>query len=143
MKPEEPRDDDEARASERAATRIPVAPSMGVSLENVNAPVERANVDRRVLGVAGLAICLGLVTALIARILTALIALITNFAFYGRVSAEAVGPAGNQLGWLVVLVPVVGGLIVGVMARYGSKAIRGHGIPEAIEATPAMSPMPT
>jgi H+/Cl- antiporter ClcA len=133
MKPEEPRDDDEARASERAATRIPVAPSMGVSLENVNAPVERANVDRRVLGVAGLAICLGLVTALIARILTALIALITNCAFYGRVSAEAVGPAGNQLGWLVVLVPVVGGLVVGVMARYGSKAIRGHGIPEAME----------
>ncbi len=45
-----------------------------------------------------------------------------------------VSPAGNHLGWLEVLVPMVGGLIVGLMARYGSERIRGHGIPEAIEA---------
>src|SRR5581483_11283905 len=42
-------------------------------------------------------------------------------------------PAGNHLGWWVVAVPVVGGIIVGFMARYGSKAIRGHGIPETME----------
>src|SRR5207248_4831051 len=46
---------------------------------------------------------------------------------------EFVSPAGNHLGPFVIAIPVIGGLIVGVMARYGSKAIRGHGIPEAME----------
>ena len=45
-----------------------------------------------------------------------------------------VSPAGNHLGYWAVLVPVIGGLIIGLMARYGSERIRGHGIPEAIEA---------
>jgi H+/Cl- antiporter ClcA/predicted transcriptional regulator len=69
----------------------------------------------------------------IAQGLTRLIALITNLAFYGRISAKWVSPAGNHLGWWVVIVPVAGSFIVGLMARYGSKAIRGHGIPEAME----------
>jgi H+/Cl- antiporter ClcA/CBS domain-containing protein len=81
----------------------------------------------------GLALGLGLVAASIARLLTALIGLITNLAFYHRWSTTFVGPADSNLGWAVVGVPVVGGLVVGVMARYGSKAIRGHGIPEAME----------
>jgi len=54
-------------------------------------------------------------------------------AFYGRISSAFVSPANNHLGLWVVVVPVVGGLIVGAMARWGSKAIRGHGIPEAME----------
>jgi H+/Cl- antiporter ClcA len=70
---------------------------------------------------------------IIAPALRHLIALVTNLAFYGRVSSELVSPADNHLGLLAILVPVVGGLIVGVMARFGSKAIRGHGIPEAME----------
>ncbi|HEY5243874.1 MAG TPA: chloride channel protein [Polyangiaceae bacterium] len=127
------RDDEEARISERLAPRLPVAPSMGPALETVNVPLERASVDKRVLGVSGLAIGLGLITAVIARLLTALIGLITNLAFHGRWSASFASPADNHLGWLVVGVPVIGGLVVGVMARYGSKAIRGHGIPEAME----------
>ena len=98
-----------------------------------SAPLDRANVDARVLGISALAIGLGLVAAFTARLLTALIGLITNLAFYGRWSTTFASPAYNHLGWLVVGVPVVGGLIVGVMARYGSKAIRGHGIPEAME----------
>lgn len=106
---------------------------MGPALETVRTPVERVTVDRRTLAVSGLAIGLGLVTALIARLLTALIGLITNLAFHGRLSASFASPAGNHLGWLVVGVPVLGGLLVGLMARYGSKAIRGHGIPEAME----------
>ncbi len=106
---------------------------MGPALEAVRTPVERVTVDTRTLAVSGLAIGLGLVTALIARLLTALIGLITNLAFHGRLSASFASPAGNHLGWLVVGVPVVGGLLVGLMARYGSKAIRGHGIPEAME----------
>ncbi|TAJ25147.1 MAG: chloride channel protein, partial [Planctomycetota bacterium] len=62
-----------------------------------------------------------------------LIAGITNLAFYGRWSLDWVGPAGHQLGAWVVLVPVAGALVIGVMARYGSAAIRGHGIPEAMD----------
>lgn len=62
-----------------------------------------------------------------------LIAFITNAAFYGRMSLQTVSPAENQLGWYVVAIPVVGAIVIGFMARYGSKAIRGHGIPEAME----------
>src|SRR5690606_26783170 len=54
-------------------------------------------------------------------------------AFYGTVSFVDRSPAGNALGAWVILVPVLGAIIVGVMARYGSAAIRGHGIPEAME----------
>ncbi|MDP9035883.1 MAG: chloride channel protein [Myxococcota bacterium] len=106
---------------------------MAPALETVRTPVERVVVDRRTLGISGLAIGLGLGTAFIARLLTALIGLLTNLAFHGRLSASFASPAGNHLGGLVVGVPVVGGLLVGLMARYGSKAIRGHGIPEAME----------
>ncbi|HEX7031205.1 MAG TPA: chloride channel protein [Gammaproteobacteria bacterium] len=90
-------------------------------------------VDRRVLVICALAVLLGVAAALIAEVLVALIALITNLAFYGRVSAEYAAPAGNALGAWVIVIPVVGGILVGLMARWGSKAIRGHGIPEAME----------
>jgi CIC family chloride channel protein len=83
--------------------------------------------------IAAIAIGLGVLAALIARALTALIGFVTNLSFYGRVSTEFVSPAGNHLGWWIVLVPAAGGVLVGIMARYGSKAIRGHGIPEAME----------
>jgi H+/Cl- antiporter ClcA len=89
--------------------------------------------DRRVLWVAGVAIVLGVVVGMVAKILTALIGLFTNLAFYGRWSFDFVSPAGNHLGLWVVIVPVLGGLVVGAMARWGSRAIRGHGIPEAME----------
>ncbi|WP_239950275.1 chloride channel protein [Dyella terrae] len=88
---------------------------------------------RRVLWICFLAMVLGSVVALVARVLTGLIGLVTNLAFYGRISTEFSSPAGNHLGLWVIAVPVVGGLIVGGMARWGSRAIRGHGIPEAME----------
>lgn len=91
-------------------------------------------VDRRVLFLCGLAVLIAAAAAGVAQLLTALIGLITNIAFYGRWSAAFTSPAGNHLGYGVVLVPVVGGVIVGFMARYGSRAIRGHGIPEAMES---------
>ncbi|MBS0231417.1 MAG: chloride channel protein, partial [Proteobacteria bacterium] len=90
-------------------------------------------VDLRVLWICTVAVLLGLLSSLIARVLVALIALVTNLAFYGRWSMEAVSPSDNQLGLWVMVVPVIGGLIVGLMARWGSRAIRGHGIPEAME----------
>jgi H+/Cl- antiporter ClcA/CBS domain-containing protein len=106
---------------------------MEPALDSVNAPTPRVEADLRVVWVSALGVALGLGAAVIARALTALIGLVTNLAFYGRLSTETVGPADNHLGWLVVLVPVLGGLVVGAMARYGSAAIRGHGIPEAME----------
>jgi CIC family chloride channel protein len=106
---------------------------MAPVLDSLRLPVEESVLDRRVLVIGALAIALGLTASLIARVLTALIGLITNLAFYGRWSTAFVGPAGTHLGWWVVVVPVIGGVIVGMMARYGSSAIRGHGIPEAME----------
>lgn len=70
---------------------------------------------------------------LLAKLLVVLISLITNMAFYGKFSTQLSSPAGNHLGLIVILVPIAGSLLVGLMARYGSKAIRGHGIPEAME----------
>ena len=106
---------------------------MAPALAAIATPPEHVNVDRRVLVLCGLGVALGLAAAAVARVLTALIALITNIAYYGRWSVAPTGPAGHHLGWFAVAVPVIGGLIVGFMARYGSKAIRGHGIPEAME----------
>src|SRR5262245_13994447 len=88
----------------------------------------------RVLVISALAIVIGAVCAFVALALLRLIGLFTNLFYYGRWSSALVSPVGNHLGWFGVLVPVVGALIIGVMARYGSERIRGHGIPEAIEA---------
>jgi len=89
---------------------------------------------RRVVWLALLAAGIGLASAFIALALLRLIGLFTNLFFFGRWSTAMVSPAGNRLGLWEVLVPVGGALIIGVMARYGSERIRGHGIPEAIEA---------
>jgi H+/Cl- antiporter ClcA/CBS domain-containing protein len=90
--------------------------------------------DKRVLLLSALAIPIGAIGAMVAKALLWLIALITNLAFFHRFSLEAVTPQENHLGYGVVLVPMVGALIIGIMARYGSEKIRGHGIPEALEA---------
>lgn len=91
-------------------------------------------VTPRVLVVSVMAILIGVVSAYLAKGLLALIALCTNIFFFQRISVAPVPPADNTLGPWAVAVPVVGGLIIGAMARYGSERIRGHGIPEAIEA---------
>jgi CIC family chloride channel protein len=88
----------------------------------------------RVFSISGLAIFIGFVSAYVALGLLRLIGLFTNLAFFGRWSAALVSPAGNRLGVWEILVPVGGAVIIGFMARYGSERIRGHGIPEAIEA---------
>src|SRR5689334_18341222 len=88
----------------------------------------------RVIPISLLAVVIGLVAAVVAAALLKLIGLCTNLFFYQRVDTSLVSPAGHHLGPFVVLVPVAGALIVGFMARYGSERIRGHGIPEAIEA---------
>lgn len=120
---------------ESAATTsgLPVAPSMGPTLRQAHLPVDRRPLDRRVARIGALAIGVAACAALAAQLLTRLIALVTNVAFFGRFELGTVSPALNHLGAWVVLVPVTGALVVGAMARYGSPAIRGHGIPEAME----------
>ncbi len=81
-----------------------------------------------------IAIAIGVVSAWVAKGLLLLISLFTNLFFFQRFSTAAVSPADNTLGFWILLVPVIGALIIGFMARYGSDRIRGHGIPEAIEA---------
>jgi len=90
--------------------------------------------DRRVLLLCVLAVPIGAIATVVAKVLLWLIAVITNAAFFLRWSAAPVAAENNHLGWWVVLVPVIGSLIIGLMARYGSEKIRGHGIPEALEA---------
>lgn len=89
---------------------------------------------RRVIVVAALAVGIGVAGAFLAKALLALIALATNLFFFARLSTAPVSPADAHLGPWLILIPVAGGLIIGLMARYGSDRIRGHGIPEAIEA---------
>lgn len=90
-------------------------------------------VDLRTIGMAALALVIGVIAAWLAELLSTAISVITNLAFYGRFSTAEASPAENTLGVAVVLVPVAGALVVGLMARFGSSAIRGHGIPEAME----------
>lgn len=77
---------------------------------------------------------IGALCAFVALVLLRLIGLFTNLFYFGGWSTAMVSPVGNHLGYYSVLVPIAGALIIGVMARYGSERIRGHGIPEAIEA---------
>jgi H+/Cl- antiporter ClcA len=88
----------------------------------------------RVLPISGLALIIGVVSAYVAVILLRLISFFTNVFFFHRLSTAPTSPGDAHLGLWVIFVPVVGGLIVGLMARFGSDKIRGHGIPEAIEA---------
>ncbi|BCL83909.1 chloride channel protein [Ktedonobacteria bacterium brp13] len=90
--------------------------------------------NTRMILLSFLALGIGVISAFVALILLRLIGLFTNLFFFQRWSTALVSPAGNKLGVFEVLVPVVGALIIGFMARYGSERIRGHGIPEAIEA---------
>ena len=112
---------------------LPVAPSLEPALAAARVPQVEALLGPRALWMSVLAIGIAFAAGVIARLLVSLIALATNIAFRGRLSLEPVAPAGHHLGAWVVLVPVLGGVIVGFMARYGSRAIRGHGIPEAME----------
>jgi CIC family chloride channel protein len=88
----------------------------------------------RMLLVSLLAAAIGLVAGIVAFVLYKLIGLFTNLFFYHRWSTDFTSAQHNHLGWMVIVTPVIGGLIVGVMAKYGTSKIKGHGIPEAMEA---------
>src|SRR6476646_8429643 len=80
----------------------------------------------RTLLLSAIGLAIGVLSAFVALALLRLIGLFTNLFFFQRWDTTLVSPAGNHLGILVVLVPVIGALIVGFMARYGSERIRGH-----------------
>ena len=105
-------------------------------LEHKGSPSELGDFTTtwRVIPISLIAIGIGALTAFVALALLRLIGLFTNLFFYQRWSSAFVSPAAHHLGPIVILVPVAGALIIGLMARYGSERIRGHGIPEAIEA---------
>ncbi|WP_343674705.1 chloride channel protein [Paraburkholderia heleia] len=90
--------------------------------------------NARLPGISVLAAVIGALATLAAFVLLSLIHWFTNLFFFGQFSFADRSPALNTLGPWVIVVPVIGGLIVGMMARFGSEKIRGHGIPEAIEA---------
>lgn len=90
--------------------------------------------DKRILLLSLMAVVVGVMSAIVAKALVWLIAVFTNLTFYQRFSSDFISPTNHHLGVLVIFAPVVGGLIIGLTARYGSEKIRGHGIPEALEA---------
>src|SRR5256714_172687 len=103
-------------------------------LEGDPSPLGDFTTRPRVITISLMAIVIGIVSAYVALALLKLIGLFTNLFFFQRVSTALVSPAGNTLGAFEIVVPVFGALVIGLMARYGSERIRGHGIPEAIEA---------
>src|SRR5688500_13015594 len=108
---------------ERASTTegLPVSPSMGPTLERAAAPVQPSLVDGRVVLICAVAIAIAVAAGYVAQVLVHLIAFVTHLAFAQRISVDVAGadPAAHGLGAWVIVVPVVGGLIVGLMARYG------------------------
>lgn len=115
-----------------AQAGIPVS----VSLDELNtnaADNTNASSKKRLFYVSLLAIVIASLISVIARFLVYLINFVTNIAFHHQFSAVNASPADNDYGVFVIAIPVIGGIIVGLMALYGSRAIRGHGIPEAME----------
>ncbi len=112
---------------------IPVSVSLNPALEAENFSPKKNYNQKRLLTIACLSVLVAVCVSFIAKALVYLIDFFTNLAFFGQLSVMPSSPANNAYGIWVIVVPAIGGLIVGLMAYYGSKAIRGHGIPEAME----------
>ena len=92
------------------------------------------SLDKRILLVCAIAIVIGAISTVAAYVLLNSIHFFTNLFFFQTFSFADRSPANHTLGAWVIALPVIGGLIAGLIARYGSDKVRGHGIPEAIEA---------
>src|ERR1041384_7662257 len=97
-------------------------------------PLADFTADPRVLTLTVMGAVIGVAGAGVATVLDWLIGFFTHVFYYGQFVGGRIAPAHHHLGLVAVLIPVAGGLIIGLMARYGSERIRGHGIPEALEA---------
>ncbi|WP_295717938.1 chloride channel protein [Mucilaginibacter sp.] len=110
-------------------TGIPISPSLNyISKVNISHAAKK-----RLFYISILSVIVAMAISIIAKGLVFLINIVTNISFYGLLDIHFHSPAANHLGLWVILVPAIGGIAVGIMALYGSKAIRGHGIPEAME----------
>jgi len=114
-------------------TGIAIAPSLYSALEVKNVEPQKGENKKRLLIISAISFLIAVLVSFIAKLLVLLIDLFTNISFYGNFSFTHSSPATNSLGIVVIIIPAIGGIIVGLMALYGSKAIRGHGIPEAME----------
>src|SRR5438270_4308322 len=112
---------------------IPVSVSLDENLVQENLSIRTSADKKRMFFTSLLAVFIGVCISFIAKALVFLINLITNICFHQQFSIGPSSPATNTLGPWVIIVPALGGIVVGLMALYGSKAIRGHGIPEAME----------
>lgn len=112
---------------------IPISVSLDATLRQAHLKPSAGTDKRRLLWITFLAVVSAVIIGFLAEGMILLIDLITNLSFHGTFTFGYIPPGDNQLGWWVALVPALGGVVVGLMALYGSKAIRGHGIPEAME----------
>ena len=112
---------------------VPVSPSLEPLARTAHIGNDPGGVGTRTLYMLLLAGLVGVAAVPVAKVLLLLIGLITHLSFQGRWDWTLGAPGDNRLGAWVIAVPVLGSVIVGIMARYGSPAIRGHGIPEAME----------
>ncbi|HEX5552480.1 MAG TPA: chloride channel protein, partial [Chitinophagaceae bacterium] len=124
-----------AKADRPSSDIIPISATLSRPgyPEITEPPPTKNYILRRVFYLSLQCIFNAIIIGFIAKAMVALIDLVTNISFYGTVSFKAAAPSTATFGWFVILIPVIGGLIVGVMARFGSAGIRGHGIPEAME----------
>lgn len=90
--------------------------------------------EPEIIRICGFAVLVGLVAGLVAQGLLLLIQFFTNIFFYGKFSFAYSTPAHNHLGLWVILIPPIGGLLVGIMIHYWEPTLKGHGIPEAMES---------
>lgn len=106
----------------KPTSKLPRKGNFGVALEP------------EVVKICAYALLIGLIGGLVAEGLLELIYFFTNLCFYGRFSFAITSPAHNHLGPWVILIPAAGGLLVGIMVYYWEPTLKGHGIPEAMEA---------
>jgi chloride channel protein, CIC family len=126
--------EDEFMSSSNNNHRSTSIPNEPLAASGVSPLALAAPAPFRIVLMSFLAAGVGLLAGIVAYILYKLIGLFTNLFFFHEVATTFRSVGGHHLGWWVILVPVVGGLIVGVMAKYGTSKIKGHGIPEAMEA---------
>jgi H+/Cl- antiporter ClcA len=112
---------------------IPISVSLDETIVKQDFSASTSAGKKRLLYISALAVFIGICISILAKLLVYLINFFTNISFHHRFSFSVLSPATNNYGLLVIIVPVIGGIVVGLMALYGSKAIRGHGIPEAME----------
>ncbi|HCN83807.1 MAG TPA: chloride channel protein, partial [Sphingobacteriaceae bacterium] len=112
---------------------IPISPTLAYIETPEKTSEKNIILKKRLIEISFLSIAVAIAISFIAKMLIYLINIVTNLSFFGILDYSFHSPAVNSMGIWVIIIPAIGGLLVGIMALYGSKAIRGHGIPEAME----------